>query len=145
MHHGLVKGLSPLKGCLFQAIECLFQLQDFVLLAFSLETLWLFHVELHPEVNTPFHKSEELVCFFLFSGRVDGDEGFRWVTEGEGVDKATALKEGGLAINAASVVLVPLSDANDAALGGASKTEVHSIHLLPCSSCHRLDLAVSRL
>ena len=34
------------EGHLFQAIECLFQLQDFVLLAFSLKTLWLFHVEL---------------------------------------------------------------------------------------------------
>ena len=47
------------------------------------------------------------------------------------MDKATALEEGGLPMNAASVVLVAFPNMNDAALGGMSEGEGGAVHLLP--------------
>ena len=88
--------------------------------------------ELHPEVDTSFHKLEEPVCFFLFSGGADDNESFRGVTEGEGVDKATALEEGGLTMDAVCIIFIALSDTNDAALGGMTKGEGGFVHFLPC-------------
>ena len=90
--------------------------------------------ELYPGVHTPFHKLEESICLFLLGSRADGDKGFRGITEGKGVDKAAALEEGGLTMNAASVILVPLPDTNDTIFGGMPKGHSGVVHLLSCSN-----------
>jgi hypothetical protein len=46
----------------------------------------------------------------------------------DSVDQASALEEGGLAMYAASIVLVPLADLNDAAFGCVSELKVDLVN-----------------